>query len=765
LSDNPNPTTETEAAKAGARHSSADREDMQTLHDIAVRQGAACDPLNPMLKAEDNALKAVSETDDELRVANYIVVFGGRDLEGTANGNKNADGSRGEFFTPQTILDSEATAKNAVMVDWEHATGRGKPMDGVAPGEFLGRVDWKTARQDERGVWVERILNRRNKFVQWLETLIKAGIVGNSSEADPRRVQKAANGEIKRWPLLRDTLTVSPMEPRMMTQNVVTALKALGYTSDTDEDADARSGAPGGGAPAAAETPVALQDPTPTSGSSKGTIEMDEKDLNAMIAAGITAALKAEKDAASVEAERQAKEQERIDAAVKAAVAAERKEWEARVKANGRLPMGGQAPVQARFADTRKYDGLDAADMAFMAELLGTAKHSNLSRGGVSQSALKALAIKVAEDKTEAVDITGKAVNLGEQGRKGLLDFGIDPADVLNGMKADELNYSTQAGFGDEWVVTENSRLPTIEVPQGAESVKIPLEAADPTFYKVAQTASENATTKTPDATVTSSKLATDNETITVAKGGARTQWAGEMEEDSVVPFVSQLRQQLERAAGEQMEHVLIDGDTETGATTNINDIGGTPAGTELFLLFNGFRKLPLVTATANATSVGALTDTAFLTIKNLMGAAGKNAADKQRVGFILDPNVYDKVLQLASVKTRDVFEQATIENGDITSIWGYPVFRSYFMHYLSTTNPYEANTAGKVDLDTQGNNTTGSILLVRWDQWLFGYKRRMTLETVRVPRADITEITALFRVGLLPRDTEASTIGYNVTL
>ena len=41
----------------------------------------------------------------------------------------------------------------------------------------------------------------------------------------------------------------------------------------------------------------------------------------------------------------------------------------------------------------------------------------------------------------------------------------------------------------------------------------------------------------------------------------------------------------------EVLEHVVIDGDTETGATTNINDIGGTPAGTEAFMLFNGFRK------------------------------------------------------------------------------------------------------------------------------------------------------------------------------
>ena len=83
------------------------------------------------------------------------------------------------------------------------------------------------------------------------------------------------------------------------------------------------------------------------------------------------------------------------------------------------------------------------------------------------------------------------------------------------------------------------------------------------------------------------------------------------------------------------------------------------------------------------------------------------------------------------------------------------------FMHYKSAVR--KANTAGKVDQDTTANNTTGSILAVRWDQWLFGWKRRMTIETERIARSDATEIVAMMRVGLLQRDTEASAISYNV--
>jgi len=180
-------------------------------------------------KAMDNALKTVSRTDAELRVANYIVLFGGRDLEGLGSDSKNADGSIGEYFTPQTVLESSYTKAGALYVDWEHRQGE-------LGNELLGVVDWKTAKVDDRGVFVERVLNRRNQYLRWLEGLIDQGLIGTSSEADPEGVEKAADGAITRWPLVRDTLTVAPMEPRMLTENVIQAFKALGLPVPAQDD-------------------------------------------------------------------------------------------------------------------------------------------------------------------------------------------------------------------------------------------------------------------------------------------------------------------------------------------------------------------------------------------------------------------------------------------------------------------------------------------------------------------------------------------------
>lgn len=203
------------SVKRGARHSMSDSTAIQAAHDAIVNAGATC----------KNALKAISETADELRVRNYIVLFDGKDLEGIASRRTNKDGSIGEHFSKAVDVESQYTATGSIYVDWEH--GQDPDRIGSNPDEILGYVDWKTAKRDETGIIVDRVLNRRAKYMQWLEELIKAGLVGNSTEAIPDAVQKKANGEIVRWPLRRDTLTVNPMEPRMLTQNAVLAYKAL----------------------------------------------------------------------------------------------------------------------------------------------------------------------------------------------------------------------------------------------------------------------------------------------------------------------------------------------------------------------------------------------------------------------------------------------------------------------------------------------------------------------------------------------------------
>ena len=164
------------------------------------------------MNTENNPLKALSKSPNELIVGNYMVLFGGKDLVG-------------EYFTKNTMFDSGYTDIGMLYVDFEH----GLDPDGLGIDEnnVLGVVDWKSAKADERGIFVQRVLNRRAKYIDFLSELIDAGMIGNSSEAVRGKTLRKPNGEITAWPLKRDTLTLTPMEPRMITGNLIEAAKSL----------------------------------------------------------------------------------------------------------------------------------------------------------------------------------------------------------------------------------------------------------------------------------------------------------------------------------------------------------------------------------------------------------------------------------------------------------------------------------------------------------------------------------------------------------
>lgn len=746
------------AQKSGARHNAKDQAIVNKWHKNASELQADMADLGAAIEeaqAELEAQKAGDLPNSEIPAAIFGLVkaAGDWELDVLANPYGGPDMGRdrdGEKFTPATKFHEDKIPYPPVV--YYHGYGDDKRPMGEP--EFIGKSIKRWV--DARGVWYRVTLDRANQFAKRVWEAAQRGAARASTGVvlATHRINQST-GEILSW--LNGEISIFETDTGKRPANgyavAIPALKAVYAKASIIFPEEIEPEAEATGANSAA--PAAVIKAGHTQPPSQGVIMSEE------IKAAVAAALAEER----ARQDQERKQEDEKQATIKAAVEAEREKWEKSAAAGRRLPLGEvNAPYIGKFGATRKFDNLDPGDNALLIEVLN-ARQKFGQGNGPSEGALQALAHKLESDKTDVYESARNEMK-------------------AVGLKANELNHSTQAGYGDEWVgvaystrmweavraksfVGERLMASAIEVPPGHESMNIPLEGADPTFYKVAQATANNATTGIPDATVTASKVATGQKSLTLVKMGARTVWSGEMEEDSLIPFIANLRRQLEIGAAENFESAVIDGDTATGATTNINDIAGTPAGTEVFMLVDGFRKLALVTNTANSRSNGALTAESFLETVKLMGLAGKNAFDKQDTEFIVDPHTNWKALVLPEVKTRDVFSSPTIENGLLTGIYGYKVNTSYFMHYANqdATYGYKANTAGKLDLDTAANNTTGAILAVKFSQWQMGLRRRLTLETQRIPQADATQIVALMRFGLAYRDTEASAISYNVSL
>ena len=500
---------------------------------------------------------------------------------------------------------------------------------------------------------------------------------------------------------------------------------------------------------------VAVQDPSDE--------QVEKLDGFNKTAAKLEAQIRATEELAKADVEEAARYEQEKQEAVRVAVAQE--------AAKNRRLQFGEAPYQAKFSDTSKYDELSAGETALVIDVL------NSNNKQVSGAAFKALTLKIAELKNADNTEDGqKSVNYVQNTFKAHTN--IDLSKAADAVKAaTDPMYTGGSGIGSDWVGTAYSsqiwdairaanvvfnRVPSQVVPDGYSSIYIPLESSDPSWYKVAEATASDATLKVPAATVAASQMATANKQLTLGKLGARSLYTGEMTEDSLIPFAAQLRKQLETSGTEILEHVMIDGDIETSANKNINDIAGTPAGTEPFLLLDGFRKLALVTNTANSRSAaGAFAIEDFKNTLKLLGAAGLAGSDPTKVAFIVDYNVMWALMDLPELKTRDVSSFATIENGFVARVYRTEILNAFQMHRMASDR--KAQTDGKIDQDTTTDNTTGSILAVRFDQWKQAFKRKMTIETTRIANADSWEVVALLRWGMAYRDNEASSITYNI--
>lgn len=697
----------------------------------------------------------------------YYGPFNGKDMQG-------------QFFSPRTKFYEELYPTPPATYYHGGVIGGPRQPEPLILGKSL------SFRDTDEGRWYRVVLDKTQEWARKVWEAAKVGKAAASPGGGIFGYRYKPNGEITHWPLIELTLLDmreghNPINPYAVAVPAMKAVYEQAGIEWPDVEIGDVSGAEAGDLKAETQEIGASE----TSGAVETTIKAMEDNMSeqnktttlspevaALVTQSVADALKADREAQEAAREAEERQQELIAEAVKA----ERAKWEEEVKASRRLPFSADnAPTMTQFGAVKAYENLTGPETALAIALL---KANNLP---VKQGLYQSAALKATQDDSPYAEMD--AYGGVEDERLMLKAQGWSQDKVENAIKANEAVYSTSTGYGDEWVTVQYSRdlwmkirqaNPVLErmnqtavvVPQGTESIQFHLESTDPVWYVVAQATATGA--NGPEATVTSSRIATGNQSLTVKKMGARVPFTGEAEEDIIIALVPQIERQIAESGANYLTSAIIDGDTNT-SSAGINDAAGTAGSTDWHTAMDGFRKLALVTNSDNARDAGALTVEDYLETLWLMGAGGKNAfVNPKMTSFIQDPNVNKVALQLPEVKTKDVSTQATIEDGLLTSIWGREVITSYNMHFASLANSgyeYKTEATGYIDIDTASDNTKGALLAVRWDQWKLGYKRRITMERQRWAYADLTEIVAMMRVGSAYRDTEACAESYNITV
>ncbi len=379
------------------------------------------------------------------------------------------------------------------------------------------------------------------------------------------------------------------------------------------------------------------------------------------------------------------------------------------------------------------YDNLDALDLLHGYVLLRATK----SFHGVSERYANALAHKVRQSGLTAI-------------------------------KADELSYSTQAGFGDEWVPDlwsaemwrrarqDNVVLPlfrALEMP--SNPFEVPIEGADPTVYYVPETANEAHLTLASGNPIPDSKIGSGKVQLAAKKLALRVGFSAELVEDAIVPVLSIYREQAMRAITDSIDHVLLNGDSNTAATGNINSDHQAPDSNARYLAFDGLRKLPLVTNTANKVDMSNLAPTLAKLRQARFAMAARYAARPSDLAWVVDGGTYAALLNLPEFLTMDkAGAHATAQTGQIGFMDGIPVFISAEMPLT------EAD--GKVGL---GPNDRGQALCVYRPGWLVGYRRRIAVNVDYIPYYDSYQLTATVRLAFARFDDDVSAALYNIAV
>ena len=426
------------------------------------------------------------------------------------------------------------------------------------------------------------------------------------------------------------------------------------------------------------------------------------------------------------------------------------------VRSQGTLigAQGGTPPVPAdangkMFGSKFARWGLGVADIEFLHDLM-VAEREQGKRGpseelsNAFEDVSAALYIPQEEirriDK-QAIDNLFPRVHKGNQKQYEAAMRAMDTAESGYGSQLIGAQY-----VGDMWEAARNeSRVASLigSFEMTAPTAYLPVEVDFPAMSFVAENTDADATYLTPYATV---KTGSQRVTVSAKKFVIRQAWSGEMEEDSIIPFIPFLRRQSALSLAFYMDAAALNGDITVA--TGINDANLTVGTTHYSGAFDGIRKVGLVDNTGNKASA-ANAPISLTLIKSIYGRMidatylhdwghPNNPLD---LIHVVDPYTADSMLLMDEFMTRDkAGNEATAFTGQVAKVFGHPVISSIALRKTDNT--------GYMDTGATVNEVYGSMVSFNRNGCKWGWRRRVKVETERRPATDQTYITSSLRLG-----------------
>lgn len=268
----------------------------------------------------------------------------------------------------------------------------------------------------------------------------------------------------------------------------------------------------------------------------------------------------------------------------------------------------------------------------------------------------------------------------------------------------------------------------------------LPVEADIPELLFVSESTGSSA------ANYATSKTGSQRVQVDAKKFVIHQMWSGEMEEDSIIPYIPFLRRQALISLGHYSDSVVVNGDATNAATGNINLDDADPADTKHYLAFDGIRHAGLVDQTGNSKdvagpiSLGELSASRDRMIDSAKLIDWGSPADPADLIYAADPETARRIAMLDEVLTVDKYgPQASVLTGEQAKVLGHPLIGSIA---ISKT---EAD--GKVST-TAANNTKGQVVVFNRRGCVVGWRRRVKVETERIPATDQTRIVYSLRLS-----------------